>query len=521
VNLLRGGGPGGLLHRVVVLGSPGTGKSQGLLWLLHLLVHDNISVVFESKKLGVLVHFSYTASGYRVYQAKASDVGDQDAAFTKSAFYLCDPSVGKSPVRFVSSRTVLASSPNPSQYKEITKDQYGSVVIKVFMPMWSVDELVQAAPLILPGISEQSVRERFYWFGGIVRHVLGTPASCAEVWAQTVNIVHGMSTPMLSTVTSGSVTITDSTRKAEVASSLVAGLNPREDSQFLSVSVPVSAGVCALLVQRARAVKWADIDELHMTPGAQSWAGALFEQAVLLALQGGGVFASVRLRDRQRVLLRLPEVAAQSMRTLPDGPQDYLSIPVARNFPAVDAVGPGQVVFQVTLVPPDKHAFEVCHVLEVVNALRCTSTNKLIWVHAVPRSRFGEYALAGPQSLRPGGSGLEDCIEQFVICFPALKEEVASHVAPLWAQVPCFLGALSPLLRQYCVDELSRIKGLFRVVAVGCLSTRTWLFVFAADRDRQCCEIAWSHCGGNLQQMRTRWSQQVKLEVPRVRIGSL
>ena len=66
-------------------------------------------------------------------------------------------------------------------------------------------------------------------------------------------------------------------------------------------------------------------------------------------------------------------------------------------------------------------------VLPVVQALQCTADDKLMWITAVPHSRFGEYAGMGLLALAPPGPDADvvgGLMEQYLVCCPGLGVEV-------------------------------------------------------------------------------------------------
>jgi len=65
--------------------------------------------------------------------------------------------------------TILASSPQKSNYKEFSKDL---AVSTLWMPCWSQSELITISPHY-HYVDASSIKQRFYLFGGIPRYVFG------------------------------------------------------------------------------------------------------------------------------------------------------------------------------------------------------------------------------------------------------------------------------------------------------------------------------------------------------------
>ena len=167
-------------------------------------------------------------------------------------------------------------------------------------------------------------------------------------------------------VTRGTTLVSDCGGEDGGASSRVVGLNPRPTNGALPIGTPLSRAVCAPVVTRARAVHWDGIHQLHLlSRDSCSWAGPVFEQALVSAFAAGGLFPCVRLRDRQRRLLRLPPAIVKVLSSMPEGPPAFLGIvPEGHNTPAsvaplpegIVAVGPGRVAVQCCTQPRDEGA---------------------------------------------------------------------------------------------------------------------------------------------------------------------
>ena len=154
----------------LLLGSPGTGKSVFLVFLLYILVQaGNVPIlvnIWEKRGLSV---------GNRFYHLK-------EAFFTDSDIDLYNPVLlydGKSPPPYlVRSPTIVASSPRADRYSEFKNRANRSAFL---MPLWTEKELSRLNSILTTAegkISKRRLAERFLYACGVPRVIFD------EDWAK-------------------------------------------------------------------------------------------------------------------------------------------------------------------------------------------------------------------------------------------------------------------------------------------------------------------------------------------------
>ena len=172
-------------NHVVIIGSPGVGKSSTHPYLLKLLLEKRRPVVFLKRDVdrgGKYYEFLPSRDGsYTAFEYKEKDVDEDTIASLKDheAFLIIEPLGQRSPPpAWIKARVALVCSPNRQHYQGMEKtgmDQFGAIFR--YFPHWSLDELLEARPYIcdISGkpivASSAEVKVRFLRFGAIPRHV--------------------------------------------------------------------------------------------------------------------------------------------------------------------------------------------------------------------------------------------------------------------------------------------------------------------------------------------------------------
>ena len=152
----------GTTPKIVIVGTPGIGKSVFSFYLLHQLRLEGRTVVFEAG-----------GSWYR-FSDEGSVVGELSSFKTAGFFdddntwYLSDPELR--PEEFDDLPTVVFVSPKIGRTEKFLRMRRSE---EYCMAPWGVDELMECRPLFFPEISELDVRCRFEFIGGVARVVFG------------------------------------------------------------------------------------------------------------------------------------------------------------------------------------------------------------------------------------------------------------------------------------------------------------------------------------------------------------
>ena len=152
---------------VVITGNPGIGKSWTLCYFLMKLAKEKRTVVFESADADRTWVFRSDGTTSTIRHPR-SQVFDPVELDDPQSVYLFDTagSNPREPLR-VNAFTVVASSPNPANYKQFIK----RVLSRLYLPCWTLDDLMKVRAYF-PHITKEILEERFRKFGGIPRFVL-------------------------------------------------------------------------------------------------------------------------------------------------------------------------------------------------------------------------------------------------------------------------------------------------------------------------------------------------------------
>jgi hypothetical protein len=181
--------PGMRIH-VAATGSPGTGKTACTPYLIRmLLLERRVAVVYHVRTLrksGWLYEFVPGRDGdenddptvvvANVYPEQGYWKSEIPSLNDPSAYYVVDP--GKTSdscdpdARFLP-KVILVTSPDSKHWGDgefFKRRGNTGGTLKVF-PVWELDELLHARPLLGPGMSDEEVENRYYQVGGIPRLV--------------------------------------------------------------------------------------------------------------------------------------------------------------------------------------------------------------------------------------------------------------------------------------------------------------------------------------------------------------
>ena len=170
-------------HHVVVIGSPGVGKTSTHPYLLRLLLQTRRPVVFlvRGKDLGG-TYYEFRpkdGGGYEAFEYDEADVKMQTipALTDSNAFFIIEPAGQRSPPHYwVKARIALVCSPNRKHFKGMEKTgtfEFGAVTR--YFPLWSLDEVLEARPYMLDAKkapivrNDTNLKELVFHYGPIVR----------------------------------------------------------------------------------------------------------------------------------------------------------------------------------------------------------------------------------------------------------------------------------------------------------------------------------------------------------------
>jgi hypothetical protein len=167
--------------RVAAIGTPGIGKTTSTPVLIRMLLEMNKTVVYLVRTLDKSAwnyEFIPKADGSivtSVYTEKM-DRSDILSLELRDTYYIVDPGQTKDscdPDRLFQPKVIIVASPDPEHWndREFRKTRDSTKGVLLYYPLWSLDELSDAQATLCPGMEEEKLRERYFLFGGIPRHV--------------------------------------------------------------------------------------------------------------------------------------------------------------------------------------------------------------------------------------------------------------------------------------------------------------------------------------------------------------
>jgi hypothetical protein len=202
--------PGMRIH-VAAIGSPGTGKTACTPYLIRmLLLERRVAVVYHVRTLrksgwvyefvpGRDDHDDSTVVVANVYPEQGYWKSEIPSLNDPSAYYVVDP--GKTTescdpdARFLP-KVILVTSPDSKHWGDgefFKRRGNTGGTLKVF-PVWELDELLHARPLLGPCMSDVEVENRYYQVGGIPRLVFTGAAFYGRVLERQHMGMNGLTT---------------------------------------------------------------------------------------------------------------------------------------------------------------------------------------------------------------------------------------------------------------------------------------------------------------------------------------
>ena len=151
-------------HKILVIGSPGTGKSFFALYELYRLLKDGATIVYECLPFNVFMILTAKNLVYAGSRLSRHNCKVEELLGNRQTYYLFDAgSVGNTIPYLVKAKTIVFSSPDQRNYVDYQKHSYPKTL---YMPVWTRDELNKVAD------SRVQAQTRYDVWGGIPRYVL-------------------------------------------------------------------------------------------------------------------------------------------------------------------------------------------------------------------------------------------------------------------------------------------------------------------------------------------------------------
>jgi hypothetical protein len=173
--------------RVVVLGTPGIGKTTSTPLLIRHLLKRGTTVVYHVRTrqdLGWFYRFVPIVDDSRqVVGVKSTAIEESHTVSaimelcSRSTYYIVDPGDDSSyPQPGFEPRVIIVASPDSRHWHRVAKGrgpEPASAAILTF-PLWTEEELISAVNFLSPGMKPDEVNARFRLFGGVPRHIMLT-----------------------------------------------------------------------------------------------------------------------------------------------------------------------------------------------------------------------------------------------------------------------------------------------------------------------------------------------------------
>jgi hypothetical protein len=324
------------IHRMAITGTPGTGKSVFLFYILWRLANMETTktVILHREKDHTDIH-AFRNDGCWVTQSLPSL---REFLHDPTTWYLTDALLSQP--GDVAAVTILVSSPDRKYYSRFL--EYSSVPLLHYLPIWSLEELKLAAESYSK--SPEKVEERFNKIGGIPRYVL-------EKDVELEPLIDEKMEKLLSS-------------KANLSSAEGSGTNDISH-RLVHFKVDPSNYMKCRLVMASRYVLDKFSDALYdkeeeesrrfsrmveNIPAAASIAGIMFEKHAHRRLSAGGEFLVRSLDDDTEEKRNFPSKLSQRFANLSECMDTTLYYrPRARNFPCIDSLSLGIGYFQMTV----------------------------------------------------------------------------------------------------------------------------------------------------------------------------
>jgi hypothetical protein len=176
-------------RRVAAIGTPGIGKTLTTAVLIRMLLEKQKTVVYlirQPYQQGWIYEMSPRGGRYevKVYRESVPYFAIPSLRLA-TTYFIVDPGRTKddcNPVPSFLPKVIIVASPDSGHWgdMEFTKYRVGGSGTFRHYPVWSLEELRAARPIVFPGLTEVEISERYRLFGGSPRYVEEVPHDLLE-----------------------------------------------------------------------------------------------------------------------------------------------------------------------------------------------------------------------------------------------------------------------------------------------------------------------------------------------------
>eukprot|EP00804_Cyclotella_cryptica_P009190 CCRYP_003240-RB/>CCRYP_003240-RB protein AED:0.12 eAED:0.27 QI:82/0/0/1/0/0/2/0/567 len=337
------------IHKAIIFGTPGIGKSLFLIYLLWRLVKERKRVLFLYGSCPIY----YDGNG-GVFQCSSDRLPlDDDYSFWNDTLWCLFDAKDKKDFHLMQlpshrSTFIVSTSPRREMVNDFKKPPAPQVF---YMPIWTEDELETIAPLFPE--AKDKWRERFTFLGGIPRFVLEeTEETATEILEEACN----------------DCSLDDCIKKIGINSSITERSKVIHSLIHMTSTDPftkpivqyASAKAMDIIVHKHNLQDKQKMQRLLAScegnPLTAALRGYIFEQHAIELLEKGGSFTCRKLvggnsRTPPSVepLLIPPSTKIIVEKVSTEQPPKQLHVPKTKNYAGIDAWIPGIGAFQMTV----------------------------------------------------------------------------------------------------------------------------------------------------------------------------
>jgi hypothetical protein len=283
----------GMRCRVCAVGTPGIGKTASTPYLIKMLLERKKTVVYrvrEPQEAGWIYEFipgsgdgdSVTAN---VYPEQAFKSGVPSLRLS-STYYVVDPGDTNDsckPSSLFRPKVIIVASPDSkhwggSSFSKERDDVHGR--IKVF-PVWELEELLQARPILRPEMTNDEVENRYYQVGGVPRHIFCDGESFDEALERQSGAMNDLTAEQLRRLANINVKSATTFDTSQPKSALIGfRVSDKDDGTFRRYAVDVIAPrVVASVFREFLKSLWQD---LSLPSAANPWIFEAYTRYLLV-----------------------------------------------------------------------------------------------------------------------------------------------------------------------------------------------------------------------------------------------
>jgi len=437
-------------QQYIICGTPGIGKSTFLSYFVYDLIQlqesdlltdgvkigeSSFSIIVDFGEMFAMITTKKTDQGTEIMVAvdQRSVNAFSHASNNQANYYIFDAREVEKPL-LVRAKTVVASSPNRKNYKQIGK--LGEQ--RYYMPPWSYEELLLLHEHCFDEtVTEEQLDERYGYYGGV-------PRECFKRFDVGENIIQGCDAEEVMKMI-GSTTVAD--QSSWIAHRLI-HIVPSDDYKRVTIKFG-SQKICdAFVSQYYDTCESRFISFINTKTDAvyANLRGQLFEAYAHRLIASGGIFNVRELtsgKNQKSKIVKFPKAdteyfsdmsscvscsssssSSSSVSGSNHGNDPKYFIPISKSFAVIDSFSDAGL-FQMTV--SSDHPMIKNHLEEYLKILKLTNPR---FYFVVPEDKFDSFKYQPYHSTKNTLLKKQDpIVSQFALCIPTMSA-LQSHKKP-------------------------------------------------------------------------------------------